>query len=225
MLLNLITDPFGVFGDRLLGWWSYNETRNVQVAKFSYLEQHHEEFDSYVVGGPSAGAWDTQALNAVFNAKFYNLALNTQDMRDAEQYVRWLIGHYEVKNLVLNVTVDSAKAHAGDGRDVTEAMPCQLDGSSSIAYYVRYLFANPRYGLSKLRRIGADSIVPNSLTCLMPAPEPSTTPPGMWRPSARAAWRIIWRAIPRSPICLRPRRCWGSGSVSPAWPRSGTCVR
>lgn len=162
MLLNLIADPFGVFGDRLLGWWSYNETRNVQVAKFSYLEQHHEEFDSYVVGGPSAGAWDTQALNAVFNAKFYNLALNTQDMRDAEQYVRWLIGHYEVKNLVLNVTVDSAKAHAGDGRDVTEDMPCQLDGSSSIAYYVRYLFANPRYGLSKLRRIGADSIVPNS---------------------------------------------------------------
>ena len=23
-LLNLIVDPFGVFGDRLLGWWAYN---------------------------------------------------------------------------------------------------------------------------------------------------------------------------------------------------------
>lgn len=162
MLLNLLADPFGVFGDHLLGWWAYDETRNPQTAKFSYLEQHHGEFDSYVLGGPSAGAWSTQVLDRYFGGKFYNLTLNSEDMRDVEQYARWLIDHYEVKNLVLHVTVDSARAWGVDDRSVTDAMPCQLDGSSPVAYYVRYLFANPRYALSKLRRMGSDSVVPNS---------------------------------------------------------------
>ena len=162
MLLNLVVDPFGVFGDRLLGWWSYNMTRNPQTAKFSYLEQHHGEFDSYVIGGPAAGAWSTRELNARFNGKFYNLALNSQDMRDIEQYVRWLVGHYEVKNLVLNVTVDNARSWGEEDRTVTGAMPCQVDGSSPVGYYARYLFANPRYSLSKLKRMGTDSVVPNA---------------------------------------------------------------
>ena len=49
MLLNLIVGPFCVFWDRFLSWWAYNVTRNPHTAKFSYLEQHHEEFDSYVI--------------------------------------------------------------------------------------------------------------------------------------------------------------------------------
>lgn len=161
MLLNLIVDPFGVFGDRVLGWWSYDMSFNTRTAKFSYLEQHHEEFDSYVIGGPSAGGWSTQALDRYFDGKFYNLALSSNDMQDIERYVRWLVGHYEVKNLVLSVTVDNAGAHAGEDRAVTETMPCQLDGSSSLVYYARYLFANPYYALNKLRRLGSDSIVPS----------------------------------------------------------------
>lgn len=162
MLLNLIVDPFGVFGDRLLGWWAYDETRNPQTAKFSYLEQHHGEFDSYVIGGPAAGAWDTQALNAYFGGTFYNLTLSSSDMRDAERYARWLIGHCEVKNLVLSVTVDSARSWGAEDGSATGAMPFQLNGGSAVGFYARYLFANPRYALSKLRRIGSDSIVPNS---------------------------------------------------------------
>ena len=162
VLLNLIVDPFGVFGDQFLGWWSYNMTRNPQTAKFSYLEQHHEEFDSYVIGGPSAGAWSTETLNKYFDAKFYNLALNSQDMRSIEQYIRWLVGHYEVKNLVLSVTVDNARSWGVDDRTVTGAMPCRLDGSSAVGYYARYLFANPRYSLSKLKRMRTDGVVPNS---------------------------------------------------------------
>lgn len=165
MLLNLIVDPFGVFGDQFLGWWSYNMTRNPQTAKFSYLEQHHQEFDSYVVGGPSAGAWSTEALNEYFDARFYNLTLNTQDMEEMRRYIFWLVENYEVKHLLLNVTVDNARAWdgQGDGRSVTDALPWQLDRSSSpMGFYFRYLFANPRYSLSKLKRMGADGVVPNA---------------------------------------------------------------
>ena len=33
--LNLAADPFGAFGDRLLHWFSYDETNNPRVAKLS----------------------------------------------------------------------------------------------------------------------------------------------------------------------------------------------
>ena len=115
-LFNVVTDPFGVFGDHLLGWWAYNETRNPQTAKYSNLEQHQGEFDSYIIGGPSTGAWSTQALDEYFGARFYNLTLNSQDMLDIERFVRWLLTHHEVKNLVLNVTVDDALIYGAQER-------------------------------------------------------------------------------------------------------------
>lgn len=161
-LLNLIVDPFGVFGDRLLGWWAYNETRNPQTAKFSYLEQHHGEYDSYVVGGPSAGAWDKALLDQYFGADFYNLALNTQDVGVMERYVRHIVARCEVKNLVLSLSIDSAVLSGPEESSLSSALPCQLDGSSPLAYYARYLFANPRYSVSKLLRLRTDSIVPNA---------------------------------------------------------------
>ena len=161
-LFNVVTDPFGVFGDHLLGWWAYNETRNPQTAKFSYLEQHQGEFDSYIIGGPSTGAWSTQALDEYFGTRFYNLTLNSQDMLDIERFVRWLLTHHEVKNLVLNVTVDDALIYGSQERSLTTAMPWELDGSSALGHYLRYLFASPRYGLSKLKRMYMDGLVPDS---------------------------------------------------------------
>lgn len=41
VLINLLVDPFGVFGDRLLRWDSYDQTNNPRVAKLEYLERHH----------------------------------------------------------------------------------------------------------------------------------------------------------------------------------------
>ena len=61
--LNLAVDPFGAFGDRLLSWFSYDETNNPRVAKFSYLEQHHDEYDSYILGCSSTSS--TLAMESV----------------------------------------------------------------------------------------------------------------------------------------------------------------
>lgn len=43
---NILADPFGVFGDPILDWYSYNETNNPRVAKLAWLEEHHEESNS-----------------------------------------------------------------------------------------------------------------------------------------------------------------------------------
>lgn len=158
-LFNFLTDPFGAFGDRMLDWWSYNETNNPRVAKFSYLEQHHEEYDSYIIGCSSTSSYPKEQLDKYFDADFYNLIMYGADMLDVEQYVHYLINHYTVKNLVLNVYVGNGQKYGIQGDPLTDAMPWQLDGSSPLAFYARYLFADPRYGWDKLQKLRTDSVV------------------------------------------------------------------
>ena len=59
---NIIVDPFGVFGDRFFNWYSYNMTQETSVAKIAYLERHHEEYDSYILGSGSASAYLPETL-------------------------------------------------------------------------------------------------------------------------------------------------------------------
>ena len=51
---NILIDPFGVFGDPLFDWYSYNETNNPRTAKVAWLEENHGAYDSYIIGSSSA---------------------------------------------------------------------------------------------------------------------------------------------------------------------------
>ena len=104
---NYVTDPFGAFGDRFMQWFSYDETNNPRAAKISYLEQHHDEYDSYFLGCSSTSSLPTESFNEMLNAKFYNLIMYGADMKDCEQIANYLIDNYTVKNLVLNVYLDN----------------------------------------------------------------------------------------------------------------------
>lgn len=156
---NAVVDPFGVFGDRVFTWWSYDATNNPRTAKFSYLEQHHEEYDSYIIGCSSTSSFPTEQLNEYFDAKFYNLIMYSADMLDVEQWCRYLVEHYTVKHLVVNVYVDNGLAYDFGEGGLTSGMPCQVSGESPLAYYSRYLFADPQYGLDKLEKLRTDSAV------------------------------------------------------------------
>ena len=88
---NLLVDPFGVFGDRLFHWDSYSQTNNPRVAKIEYLEEHHDEYDSYIIGSSSAASYDTEALNAYTGARFYNLFGYGCDTGDYSDFAHYLI--------------------------------------------------------------------------------------------------------------------------------------
>ena len=118
--LNLAVDPFGAFGDRLLSWFSYDETNNPRVAKFSYLEQHHDEYDSYILGCSSTSSFPVDAFNEAYDASFYNLIMYGADMRDCEKIARYLIEHYEVKNLILNVYLDNGLTYDEESDRLTK---------------------------------------------------------------------------------------------------------
>ncbi len=161
--LNLATDPFGAFGDRLLHWFSYDETNNPRVAKLSYLEQHHGEYDSYILGCSSTSSFPVDGFNELYDASFYNLIMYGADMRDCEKIADYLIGHYEVKNLVLNVYLDNGLEYDEESDRLTKNLHYKEDpDTSALSFYTRYLFADPRYALAKLKALRTDTILPQT---------------------------------------------------------------
>ena len=161
--LNLAADPFGAFGDELMSWFSYDETNNPRVAKFTYLEQHHDDYDSYILGCSSTSSFPVDAFNEAFDASFYNLIMYGADMRDCEKIARYLIGHYEVKNLILNVYLDNGLTYDEESDRLTKNLHYKEDpDTSALSYYTRYLFADTRYALAKLKALRTDTILPQT---------------------------------------------------------------
>lgn len=161
--LNAAVDPFGAFGDRLLSWFSYDETNNPRVAKLSYLEQHHDEYDSYILGCSSTSSFPVDAFNEAYGARFYNLIMYGADMRDCEKITRYLIEHYEVKNLILNVYLDNGLEYDEESDRLTKSLHYKEDpDTSALSFYTRYLFADPRYALAKLNALRTDTILPQT---------------------------------------------------------------
>ena len=160
---NYVTDPFAAFGDRFLNWFSYDETNNPRVAKISYLEQHHDEYDSYILGCSSTSSLQVSDFNKLYDANFYNLIMYGADMRDCEKIADYLIEHYEVKHLVLNVYLDNGFTYDDETDRLTRNLHYLTDpDTSALSFYTRYLFCDPRYGLSKLKNLRNNSLLPQS---------------------------------------------------------------
>ncbi len=147
---NILTDPFGIFGDPLMDWYSYNITNNPRAAKIAYLDKHYEEYDSYIIGCSSTSSFPVDALNEYLDADFYNLIMYGADMLDVEQTVDYIIENYIVENIVLNVYIDNGVYYGDEPNKYTHSMHPNVDGTSKLNYYSRFLFLNPEYGISKI---------------------------------------------------------------------------
>lgn len=160
---NYVTDPFASFGDKFLNWFSYDETNNPRVAKISYLEQHHDEYDSYILGCSSTSSLQVSDFNKLYDANFYNLIMYGADMRDCEKIADYLIEHYEVKHLVLNVYLDNGFTYDDETDRLTRNLHYLTDpDTSALSFYTRYLFCDPRYGFAKLKNLRNDRLLPQS---------------------------------------------------------------
>ncbi len=160
---NYVTDPFGAFGDRFMQWFSYDETNNPRAAKISYLEQHHDEYDSYFLGCSSTSSLPTESFNEMLNAKFYNLIMYGADMKDCEKIANYLIDNYTVKNLVLNVYLDNGLTYDDESNKLTHSLHYKTDPDmSALSYYSRFFLADPRYGYQKLVNKKKDTLMPQS---------------------------------------------------------------
>ncbi len=151
---NLTFDPFGVFGDKLLDWYSYDMTLNPRAAKIAYLDKNYEKYDSYIVGCSSTSSYPTEDLNKAYDASFYNMIMYGADMLDVENECRYIIENYNCKNMIVNIYIDNACHYDEEEEPLKYSMDPDTDGSNIFGraqYYLRYLSAKPNYIIDKLR--------------------------------------------------------------------------
>ena len=120
---NYWVDPFGVFSHKSLEWPSYEMTINPRTAKITYLKDHHQDYDSYILGCSSTSSFPVESLNSYLDASFYNMIMYGADMLDVEEQAFYLVENYEVKNLVVNVYLDNAKDYNTEPDPLSYAMP------------------------------------------------------------------------------------------------------
>lgn len=155
-VLNALIDPFGVFGDRLTHWWSYNMTRSPGVAKIAYLDSlgKNNPHDAYLIGGSDSGSFPTDRLNTLYGADFYHLpAYGGLAMTAA-----YVLEHYGARHIVVSLSLDALLG--SDSAD--DGLHANIDGGNPALFYAEYLFANPIYAFDKLRAMLFDGYLVNA---------------------------------------------------------------
>lgn len=165
---NAMVDPFGIFGDRILNWWSYDMTQNPRTAKIGWLDINHSDYDSYVIGCSKTGAFSTELLNEYYDAKFYNMLMYGGDLYDSEMTVKYLLENYEVKNIIVNTGLSELLYFNGEDDNMKGNLHAKTDDSSLLMFYGKYLFANPKYAVDKLTAYANDSYLVNENKVFIP---------------------------------------------------------
>ena len=150
VLFNILVDPFGVFGDPIFDWYSYDETNNPRAAKIAYLEKHAGDYNAYVIGSSSAASYSTEELNDYFGLRFYNLFVYGCDTKDYREFAEYLLENCEVRCLVLNLGINEAALYDEGEDDLNERMHARASGKSLLRYYLDYAFVNPKISFEKI---------------------------------------------------------------------------
>ena len=159
-VFNVLIDPFGVFGDRLLDWYSYNETNNPRTAKLAWLDKHHEQYDSYVIGSSSAASYNVEELNEYFGARFYNLFVYGCDTKDYRDFAEYVLDNYTVKNIVLNLGINETVYYDVGEDSINDRMHAKASGRNLPLFYLEYALTTTRQSLEKLSALSRDTELP-----------------------------------------------------------------
>ncbi|MCD7948223.1 MAG: polysaccharide deacetylase family protein [Oscillospiraceae bacterium] len=165
---NALVDPFGVFGDKVLHWWSYDMTQNPRTAKIGWLDEHHADYDSYIIGSSKTSSIPTELLNDYYNANFYNILMYGGDVYDSEMTVKYILAHYGAENIVINLSLSELMEFNTEDDPIKGNLHAEVDGSSLLAFYSKYLFAHPQYAIDKLKAYAQDSYLVNANKVFIP---------------------------------------------------------
>ena len=167
-LLNLAADPFGVFGDRLLDWYAADMTNNPRVAKIAWLNTRWDDYDSYLIGSSVTSSYSTELLNEYTGGRFYNLTVYGSDIYDTKATLRYLLAQDDVRTVVISLDIMDAVNYHFETDALTGCLDWRVDGSHPMAFYLKYLFANPRYAGAKLRNYADDTYLQQPYNVYVP---------------------------------------------------------
>jgi hypothetical protein len=154
-LFNMLVDPFGVFGDAIYDWYSYDMTVNPRAAKIAYLDKHKIYVMKLVDDGDKKEAINSDNLASIFSSLRMNYDLIFVDTApcgvdsDALFIAQVSDG---VLYVILQDTVRISKIQ--DGLDSlistgSEILGCILNGAQTSIMGYGYYKAYNKYGYYK----------------------------------------------------------------------------
>ena len=162
VVFNVLTDPFGVFGDPVMDWYEYDMTMNPRIAKITYLDKNSGKYDSYIIGSSKCSSLSPEKLGAYTGGRYYNMTWYGGDLVDERALARYLIETCDVRRIVLAVDPQDTELFDTEADPVKGNMHWRVDGSSPLSFYAKYLFSNPGYGLEKLAASGRRGYLTNA---------------------------------------------------------------
>ncbi|MDR3310563.1 MAG: polysaccharide deacetylase family protein [Oscillospiraceae bacterium] len=163
--LNILADPFGVFGDRLLGWYAYDMTQNPKAAKVAYIDAHSGEYDAFILGASGSASFSPEKLNEYTGLRWYNAFNYGADMAYTEKLAEYLAGSCEVRQFFLALSLTAAQKYEMPQNGAIEWRPPQLGGAGG---WFRFAFANPRFSFAKLRDYRANGYLQEPFDVFVP---------------------------------------------------------
>lgn len=150
-IVNVIIDPFGVFGDYVLDFYEYDMTSNPRLAKVKYLEKNNQNYDSYVIGGSKSSSLNPIKLKEYFpKNNFYNDFVYGGTFRDYEMEVKYILDNYDVKNIILHESLHEVETNPFGEKDVNNMYHVNLTGESKLKFYLKFLFMDLKQSYNKL---------------------------------------------------------------------------
>ena len=143
--VNVVIDPFSVFGDKLFEWYSYGMTNNPKTAKYVYIDEHAGEYDAFIIGPSGASSFDPEAFEKYTGYRWYNMFNYGADMEYTKRLAEYLIEIHQPEMLLLTVPVVSATAYTTDISGMVFEQPLRP------LWKLKFLFANPHYSVAKVR--------------------------------------------------------------------------
>ncbi|GED56884.1 polysaccharide deacetylase family protein [Brevibacillus formosus] len=150
-LFNYVVDPFGVFGDTFLRMYPHNKENNPNIYNIQYLDQNHDKYNSYIIGGSQSSSLSPEMLNHFYEgAKFYGIPISSNNIRDYEKTFFYLVRNYHVENVILHIGLSELVQHQDHSSNVKERLHPKVSGDSLGLFYLEFLMLNPKWGLQKL---------------------------------------------------------------------------
>lgn len=151
---NYVVDPFGVFGDRFMKWYAYDMVNNPRMAKIGYLDQYHDRYDSYIIGGSKSSSISPAELNNYYNgASFYSMMMYGGDFYDYEKTMYYIVDNYKVKNIVIHMSMHEIGHYKQQKEEINTHLSAKVTGASLTKFYTKFLTLNLKYSFLKLEGV------------------------------------------------------------------------
>ena len=88
-ILNVLSDPFNVFGDRFTKWYTYDFTQNPRTAKIEYIKG--KDYKNFILGASGASSIPTAELEKYTGKKYFNLFSYGADLYVVEKNLDYIL--------------------------------------------------------------------------------------------------------------------------------------